>query len=117
MKLLIFDMTEESKPTTAIAEARIKKTKYFLGRIDIPMSLLVAIPSITGIFRVQRPLLIFGYGIKRAGLFDFEPDLEEANKTEFPDIHTFLNLDLFSDPLIDNMIAYNIDRKYVSGED
>lgn len=117
MKILVFDMTEESKPTTSISEARIKKTKYYLGRIDIPMSLLVASPSLTGIFQLERPLLLFGYGIKRSGLFDYEPDLEEANRTEFPDIHTFLNLDLFTDPLIDSLTAYNTDRKYVAGGD
>ncbi len=63
-------MTEESKPTTSIAEARIKKTKYYLGRIDIPFSMLVSIPTLTGLFNVERPLIIFGYGIKKAGLFD-----------------------------------------------
>lgn len=45
-------MTEESKPTTSIAEARIKKTKYYLGRIDIPFSMLVSIPTLTGLFNV-----------------------------------------------------------------
>lgn len=33
VELFLFDMIEESKPTTSIAEARIKKTKYFLGRV------------------------------------------------------------------------------------
>jgi hypothetical protein len=63
-------MIEESKPTTAIAEARIKKTKYYLGRIDLPISMMVAIPSLTGIFAIDRPLISFGYGIRKAGLFD-----------------------------------------------
>ena len=44
-------MNEESKPTTVIAEARIKKTKYFLGKVSIPLSMLVAIPSVSGLFR------------------------------------------------------------------
>lgn len=74
VKLFLFDMIEESKPTTSIAQARIKKTKYYLGRIDIPMSMMVAIPSLSGLFAIERPLIIFGYGIKKAGLFDNEPD-------------------------------------------
>ena len=69
ISLLIFDMTEESKPTTSIAQATIKKTKYFIGRVDVPMSLLIAIPSLSGLFKVERPLLLFGYGVKKAGLF------------------------------------------------
>lgn len=52
IKLFLFDMTEESKPTTSIAEARIKKCKFYLGRIDIPMSMIVAIPSLTGLFTI-----------------------------------------------------------------
>ena len=74
-------MNEESKPTTVIAEARIKKTKYFLGKVSIPLSMLVAIPSVSGLFRFERPLILFGYGVKKAGLFDMESDPEEANKT------------------------------------
>jgi len=74
IKLFAFDMLEESKPTQKIAEARIKKSKYYLGRIDIPFSFLVAVPWITGLFKLDRPLLIFSYGIRRAGLFDFEGD-------------------------------------------
>jgi len=35
------------------------------------------------------------------------------NKTENPDLHTYINLDLFTEPLIDSMIAYNSDRKFV----
>ena len=29
--------------------------------------------------------------------------------------HTYLNLDLFTEPLVDNMIAYNSDRKFIQG--
>ena len=35
------------------------------------MSMLVAMPSVTGLFKLDRPLIIFGYGVKKAGLFDF----------------------------------------------
>lgn len=45
-------MVESSLPTTAISNVSIKKTKFYLGRIDIPMSMLVAIPSLTGLFAV-----------------------------------------------------------------
>lgn len=72
LKVLVFDITEESKPTTVIAEKRIKQTEYYLGRIDIPMSMLVAIPSLSGFFKLERPLILFGYGIKKAGLYDFD---------------------------------------------
>jgi hypothetical protein len=70
MKLFLFDMVESSISTTAISNVNIKKTKYYLGRIDIPMSMLVAIPSITGLFAVERPLVIFGYGIKKTANYD-----------------------------------------------
>lgn len=33
LKLFVFDMLEESKPTQAISEARVKKTKVFIGKI------------------------------------------------------------------------------------
>lgn len=52
IKLFLFDMVESSLPTTAISNVSIKKTKFYLGRIDIPMSMLVAIPSLTGLFAV-----------------------------------------------------------------
>lgn len=45
------------------------------------MSMLVAIPSLSGLFKIERPLILFAYGIKKAGLFDFDQDAEEANKT------------------------------------
>lgn len=114
IKLFLFDIVESSLPTTAIANVSIKKTKYYLGRIDIPMSMLVAIPSLTGLFAVERPLVVFGYGIKKAG-GDMESDIEELNKTEYPETLTLINLDMFSDPLIDSMTAYNEDRKFVTG--
>ena len=72
LKVFVFDMIEESKATQAIAEARVKKTKFYLGRIDIPLSFLVSVPSISGLFKINRPLIGFGYGIRRSGLFDFE---------------------------------------------
>lgn len=34
--------------------------------------MMVSIPSLTGGFALERPLIIFGYGIKKAGLFDRE---------------------------------------------
>ncbi len=36
------------------------------------MSMLVAIPSLTGIFPIERPLIIFGYGVKKATGFDLK---------------------------------------------
>jgi O-antigen/teichoic acid export membrane protein len=38
--------------------------------MDIPLSMMVAIPSLTGMFVIERPLITFGYGIKKTGLFD-----------------------------------------------
>lgn len=64
IKLFLFDFVEEVMPVTKIAQVNIRKTKYYLGRIDIPMSMLVAIPSLTGLFPIDRPLVLFGYGIK-----------------------------------------------------
>lgn len=52
MKLLVYDITEESKPTNAIAKIEIKKTKYYIGRIEIPFSLVTIIPSLTGIWKL-----------------------------------------------------------------
>jgi hypothetical protein len=88
----------------------------YLGRFDIPFSFVLAVPSISGLFKLDRPLIQFGYGIKRSGLFD--PDMEspeEMSKTENPDLHTYINLDLFTEPVVDNMIAYNSDRKAMQG--
>lgn len=64
IKLFLFDFVEEVMPVTKIAQVNIRKTKYYIGRIDIPMSMLVAIPSLTGLFAIERPLVLFGYGIK-----------------------------------------------------
>lgn len=115
IKLFAFDMLEQGKPTQAIAEARVKKTKFYLGRIDIPFSFIAAVPSISGLFRLDRPLIALGFGVRRTGLFDFEGEADEAARTENPDIHTYINLDLFSEPLIDGLVAYNSDRKFVAG--
>jgi hypothetical protein len=69
LKAFVFDMIEESKPTQAISEARVKKTKFYLGRIDVPFSFMMAIPSVSGMFKIDRPLVQFGYGIRRGNLF------------------------------------------------
>lgn len=37
------------------------------------------------------------------------------SRTENPDLHTYINLDLFTEPVVDNMIAYNTDRKPMTG--
>lgn len=116
LKVFCFDMIEESKPTQAIAEARVKKTKFYLGRYDIPFSFLMSVPSVSGLYKLNRPLVQFGYGIKRTGLFDSDVDPEEMARTENPDIHTYMNLDIFTEPMIDNMIAYNTDRKAIQGK-
>ena len=52
IKLFAFDMFEESKPTQAISQARIKKSKFYLGRIDIPLSFLIAIPTVSGLYKL-----------------------------------------------------------------
>ena len=58
----------------------MQKSQIYLGRIDVPFSFLLAVPSVSGLFKVNRPLIQFGYGIKKTGLF--EPDLdEELTKT------------------------------------
>ncbi len=62
---MLFDITEESKPTNRIAKIEIKKTKYYIGRIEIPFSLITVIPSLSGLWKVDRPLIIFSYGIMR----------------------------------------------------
>lgn len=54
-------MYEESQPTNTISELKVKKTKYYLGHIQIPLSTVICVPRITGFFRVNRPLLLFGY--------------------------------------------------------
>jgi hypothetical protein len=81
IRVFVFDMREESKATQAISEARVKKTKFYLGRIDVPLAFLVAVPSLSGLYKVDRPLIVFGYGIRRSGLFDFENEAEEQSKT------------------------------------
>ena len=63
-------MIEESKPTQALSEARVKKSKFYLGRIDVPFSFIMSIPSVSGMYKIDRPLIQFGYGMKRSGLFD-----------------------------------------------
>lgn len=70
LKAYVFDISEESKPTQAISEARVKKSKFYLGQIDIPFSFLMAIPTVSGMFKVDRPLIQLGYGIRKSGLFD-----------------------------------------------
>ena len=52
IKLFLFDYVEETLPVTKISQVNIKKSKYYLGRIDVPMSMLVAIPSLSGLFAV-----------------------------------------------------------------
>jgi hypothetical protein len=57
----LFDIVEESRPTQAVAEIRIKKAKFYLGSIEIPLSSLISLQKITGTFRLRRPLVVFGY--------------------------------------------------------
>jgi hypothetical protein len=52
-----------------------------MGRIDIPFSFLVAVPSVSGLFKLDRPLIIFGYGVRRGGLFDEGSDAIDETKT------------------------------------
>ena len=80
IRIFIYDMNEESKATQAFSEFRAKRSKFYLGRIDVPFSFLIAIPSVSGLFRLQRPLITYGFGVRRAGLFDLENE-EEQSKT------------------------------------
>ena len=66
---MVFDMIEESKPTQAISEARVKKSKFYLGKIEVPFAFLLAVPSVSGMFKIDRPLIQLGYGIRKSGLF------------------------------------------------
>jgi hypothetical protein len=63
MKVMLFDITEESRQTKAIGKILIKKTKYYLGRIEIPFSLITVIPSLSGLWKLDRPLIMFSYGM------------------------------------------------------
>lgn len=72
LKVLVYDVTEESKPTNAIARIEIKKTKYFLGRIEVPFSLITILPSLSGIWKLERPLVTFSYTIMQK-MFSTEP--------------------------------------------
>ena len=95
IKAFVFDITEESKPTQAFSEARVKKNKFYLGQIDIPFSFLMAIPSVSGMYKLDRPMIIFGYGVRKSGLFD-DQENEEVPRAENLNIHTYINLDLFT---------------------
>jgi hypothetical protein len=33
MKIILYDYTEESKPTDAFSKIAVKKTKFYIGRI------------------------------------------------------------------------------------
>ena len=61
LMLNLFDIVEESRPTHAADEIRIKKTKFYLGSVEVPLSTLISLPKLSGTFRVRRPLMIFGY--------------------------------------------------------
>jgi len=53
-----------------------------MGRVDIPFSFMIAIPSISGLFQLERPLICLGYGTRRHGLFDYDGEQpEEMTKT------------------------------------
>ena len=52
IRVLVFDMTEESKATQSVTQMRVKKSKYYLGRIDVPFSFIVTVPSISGLYRM-----------------------------------------------------------------
>jgi hypothetical protein len=40
---------------------KVKKTKYYLGHIQIPLSTIVSMPKLSGFFKINRPILLFGY--------------------------------------------------------
>lgn len=59
--LNLFDNIEEVRPSYAADETRIRRGRFFLGSIDLPLSTFISLPKISGKFRVRRPLLLFGY--------------------------------------------------------
>lgn len=40
---------------------KVKKTKYYLGHIEVPISTIVSMPKLSGFFKINRPLLLLGY--------------------------------------------------------
>lgn len=69
IKLIVFDITEKSKSTSEYTKISIKKSKFYLGRIQVPFSLITVMPTVNGIFKLERPFIIFSYTVKKQGLF------------------------------------------------
>lgn len=110
----LFDLLEKSEATDTMMDIKIRKHRTFLGSMEIPLSTLISLPTISGSFKINRPLLIFGYtSVQQPILTDVDRDEE---RTENPAIGTYVNMDLSLSPSIDNSVAYNSDRKFFSGE-
>lgn len=110
----LFDINEVSKPTQAIDEISIKKRKFYLGTLEIPLSSLISLPKISGSFKIKRPVILFGYStVHHPVLSSPEQDLEF--RTENPTVATYVNIDVSLSPVIDNSLAYSSDRKFFGG--
>jgi hypothetical protein len=70
MKIFLYDIIQEREVNRNLSETIVKRRKYFLGRIEVPFSMFPAIPSLTGMFKIERPFVLFGYGVKEKGILD-----------------------------------------------
>ncbi len=62
---------------------------------------------------MERPLVMFSYGIMKKELL--ANDGESHSSELRSDIPSLLNIDIFTEPVIDTFIAYNTDRKFIVG--
>ena len=100
--------------TNAITEMKVKKTNYYLGHIQIPLSTLICMPKLSGFFKINRPLLLFGYNTIPHTILGHN-DNEGTYKSENPLAPSHLSLNLTVNPIIDSSFAYANDRKFLIG--
>lgn len=76
-------------------------TKHFLGNIRIPLIYLFQCQKIEAAFKIQRPIILFGYYNSQSDaiLNQFMDDVE-LNITN-PAIPTYLHLNMAIDPLVE----------------
>ena len=112
----LFDMHEESQPTNTLSELKVKKTKYYLGNIVVPLATFVTIPKLSGFFKINRPLMIFGFTTMPQPILGQE-EPEGQYKNENPLVPTHLSLNISVAPAIDSSFAFANDRKFLNGEE
>lgn len=80
-------------------EINLEMTKRYMGSLNIPLFTLFLNPKMTSMFRLNRPIFMFGYLSKKANIWANSKDSETDIINPF--LPTYISLSLSCDPEFD----------------